>query len=112
MNKLPSYFLLLACFALTAIVTGLLAQEKMIWQPAAVTASVSLAIGLGAVPALKNYRYTAWIIAAVVAAMIYPSAFTNWGGLDLRNKWLILIIIQLVMFGMGIQMSFNDFLLQ
>ena len=46
---------------------------------------------------------------AVVAGMIYPEAFTNWGGFDLRNKWLILVIIQLVMFGMGIQMSLKDF---
>jgi BASS family bile acid:Na+ symporter len=41
--------------------------------------------------------------------MIYPSAFTHWGSIDLRNKWLILIIVQLVMFGMGIQMSLKDF---
>jgi bile acid:Na+ symporter, BASS family len=66
-------------------------------------------LGMGAVPALKSYRYTAWIICAVVAAMIYPAAFTAWGGIDLRNKWLILVIIQMVMFGMGVQMSLRDF---
>jgi len=41
--------------------------------------------------------------------MVYPAAFTHWGTIDLRNKWLILIIIQFVMFGMGIQMSIHDF---
>ncbi|OIN55443.1 bile acid:sodium symporter family protein, partial [Arsenicibacter rosenii] len=56
-----------------------------------------------------TYQYTAWIIVAVAAAMLYPQAFTRWGDVDLRNKWLILIIIQLVMFGMGIQMSIHDF---
>jgi len=41
--------------------------------------------------------------------MIYPQAFLKWGNIDLRNKWLILIIVQMVMFGMGIQMSIRDF---
>jgi BASS family bile acid:Na+ symporter len=64
---------------------------------------------MGEITSLKNFRYTAWIIVAVVVAMIYPSAFTHWGNIDLRNKWLILVIVQLVMFGMGIQMSLKDF---
>ncbi|MEZ4904464.1 MAG: hypothetical protein R2822_23315 [Spirosomataceae bacterium] len=50
--------------------------------------AVCMAIGMGAVPSLKGYQYTAWIIAAVVAGMIYPTAFTTWGDFDLRNKWL------------------------
>jgi BASS family bile acid:Na+ symporter len=80
-----------------------------VWQPCAVIAIICFAVGMGSVPSLKNFRYTAWIIAAVVVAMIYPSAFTHLGGIDLRDKWLILVIIQLVMFGMGIQMSLKDF---
>ena len=65
--------------------------------------------GLGAVSALKGYQYTAWIISAVVAGMIFPDAFKNWGGVNLRDKTLILVIIQLVMFGMGTHMSLKDF---
>jgi bile acid:Na+ symporter, BASS family len=72
-------------------------------------AAILVAIGMSAISSLKGYQYTAWIIAAVVAGMIYPTAFTKWGGFDLRNKWLILIIIQTVMFGMGIHMSVRDF---
>ncbi|MBW4888997.1 bile acid:sodium symporter family protein [Mucilaginibacter sp. HMF5004] len=96
-----SLLCLLAGVIMTAVVN--------IWQPAAVSLAVSFAIGIGAIPALKNYQYTAWIIVAVVAAMIYPHAFLKWGSVDLRNKWLILIIVQMVMFGMGIQMSIRDF---
>lgn len=66
-------------------------------------------VGLGVLPAVKNYQYTAWIITAVVAAMIYPASFLKVGDFDLRNKWLILIVVQMVMFGMGIQMSLRDF---
>jgi BASS family bile acid:Na+ symporter len=91
------------------MITGLVMQQTAVWQPAAVVAAISFAIGMGAIQTLKPFRYTAWIIAAVVTAMIYPAAFSHWGEFDLRNKWLILIIIQIVMFGMGIHMSLRDF---
>ena len=80
-----------------------------LWAPCAVVAAGGLALGLGSVSSLKGYQYTAWILAAVVAAMTYPSAFTHWGDLNLRNKWLLLAVVQLVMFGMGTQMSLHDF---
>src|SRR5262249_3854183 len=54
-------------------------------------------------------QFTAWILAAVVAAMIYPAAFLKWGDFDLRQPWLILLVVQVVMFGMGTQMSLKDF---
>jgi bile acid:Na+ symporter, BASS family len=99
----------LSGLAILVLLGGLLWGLPALWQPAAVVAAVALAIGLGAVAALKGYQYTAWIIAAVVAGMVYPSAFLHWGDFDLRNKWLILVVVQLVMFGMGIQMSLRDF---
>lgn len=80
------------------------------WAKAlAVFGSVTLTLGLGSLKDWKSYQYTAWIITALIAAMLYPSAFLHWGSLDLQNKWVILFIIQLVMFGMGTQMSFRDF---
>src|SRR5580765_1949696 len=41
--------------------------------------------------------------------MIFPQAFLRWGDFDLRNRWLILVVVQLVMFGMGTQMGLRDF---
>lgn len=79
------------------------------WQPLAVIAVVALAIGLRFIPNLRGYQFTAWIVAAVTAAMIYPDSFKQWGGINLRDKWIILIIVQAVMFGMGTQMSLKDF---
>lgn len=84
-------------------------QNEALYKPSAVATAVCLAIGLGAVPSLKGYQYTAWIISAVVAGMVYPEAFKSWGGVNLRDKTLILVIIQLVMFGMGTHMSLKDF---
>lgn len=71
--------------------------------------AVALAVGMGAIPFLQGYQYTAWIACAVVAGMAYPQTFLHVGDFDMRNKWLILVIVQLVMFGMGIQMSLRDF---
>ncbi len=98
-----------AAASLLAVVAGLAFGNSSLWSPAAVLAAVSLAVGLGAVPSLKGYQYTAWILAAVVAAMIYPAAFLKWGDFDLRNKWVVLVVVQTVMFGMGTQMSLKDF---
>ena len=109
MKRLSQVLLLLACIATVILIVGLFFNKDSVWQPAAVVAIISFAVGMGGIASLKSFRYTVWIIAAVIVAMIYPSAFTHWGNVDLRNKWLILLIIQLVMFGMGIQMSLKDF---
>ncbi|MBN1362734.1 MAG: bile acid:sodium symporter family protein [Sedimentisphaerales bacterium] len=82
-------------------------------RAAAVACPVFLAIGLTRVPSLRGYRYTVCIIAAVVAAMVYPQPFRVLGGAGLSQedrKLLILVVIQVVMFGMGTQMSPRDFL--
>ncbi|MDO7846183.1 bile acid:sodium symporter family protein [Hymenobacter sp. M29] len=109
MNRLFQFCLVVAGLAGLVLLAGVALHAAALWQPAAVVAAVGLALGFKAVPWLRSYQYTAWIIVAVVAAMMYPAAFTHWGGVDLRNKWLILFVVQLVMFGMGIQMSIRDF---
>ncbi|MES2276447.1 MAG: bile acid:sodium symporter family protein [Bacteroidota bacterium] len=109
MKLLRKICLGLSAMAFICMLAGIIDHNPAIWQPAAVTLAVSFAIGIGGLSALKNYQYTAWIIVAVVSAMIYPQAFIKWGPVDLRNKWLILTIVQMVMFGMGIQMSIRDF---
>ena len=109
MKKWSKISLITAGVAAVVLVAGIVWQQPAIYKAFALITAISLAIGLRAVPSLKGYQYTAWIIAAVVAGMIYPEAFTNWGSINLRDKWLILIIIQLVMFGMGTHMSLKDF---
>jgi BASS family bile acid:Na+ symporter len=91
------------------LIAGLASAKRALWQPAAVVSTIALALGLRAVPSLRGYQFTAWILAAVTAGMIYPAAFLKWGEFDLRNKWLILLVVQTVMFGMGTQMKLRDF---
>lgn len=80
-----------------------------IWQAAVVFLLVAFAVGLRFSKNFRGYQFTAWIIAVVAAAMIYPAQFLHVGNFDMRNKWVMLIAIQLVMFGMGTQMSVKDF---
>lgn len=76
----------------------------------AVCCTVLLPIGMSSVPFLRTYRFTACIVAAVVAAMVYPQCFLKPYGVNLGDKRIIRFIVQLVMFGMGTQMSLRDFI--
>ena len=108
MNLLRNACLVLGGLTLVAVLAGLIAGAPEVARPAGVACAVALAIGIGALPTLKGYQYTAWIITAVIAAMLYPATFLSVGGLDLRSPWLILLVVQLVMFGMGTQMRIAD----
>ncbi len=79
------------------------------WQAAIIFLLIAFAIGLRFSKVFRGYQFTAWIIAVVTAAMFYPAHFLHVGNFDMRNKWVMLIAIQLVMFGMGTQMSVKDF---
>ncbi len=90
------------------LLAGMATGRPALAKPAGALAVVALAIGLGAIPTLRSYRFTAWIVAAVVCAMLYPERFSSLGPFDLRDPWIILGIVQMVMFGMGTQMSLRD----
>ena len=81
---------------LTAVFGGF-QNLDLLWKIGLAAGFSSLAIGVGYLKSLEGYQYTFWIIAAVFSGLLFPETFLNIGGLDLRNKWLILIIIQLVM---------------
>lgn len=56
---------------------------------------------------LKGFAYTVMILAAVTTALYYPSWFIGVKGFKLTA--LITPLIQLIMFGMGTEMSLKDF---
>jgi BASS family bile acid:Na+ symporter len=66
-----------------------------------------LAIAFRAFDAVKGFSYTVIIFAAVTAALFYPDYFKEVNGVKLTI--LITPLIQLIMFGMGTSMSFQDF---
>jgi bile acid:Na+ symporter, BASS family len=68
---------------------------------------VALSTGVRGFEKFKGISYTLWIFTAVTVSMFYPQYLTSVGGFRLSR--LITPLLQLIMFGMGSQMSFNDF---
>jgi len=68
---------------------------------------VLLAYGVRGFESFKGLSFTIWIFTAVTASMFYPEYFTSAG--NFQFKILIVPLLQVIMFGMGSQMSFNDF---
>ncbi|MES2517983.1 MAG: bile acid:sodium symporter family protein [Bacteroidota bacterium] len=57
---------------------------------------------------MKNYFYTLSIIVGATIAYFFPEYFTSIG--DFQLKELIIPLLQIIMFGMGTTMSYDDFL--
>lgn len=68
---------------------------------------ILLALGMRGFKKLKGLSYTVWIFTAVTTSMFYPQLFISIGDFQLKN--LIVPLLQIIMFGMGSQMSLNDF---
>jgi BASS family bile acid:Na+ symporter len=108
MNKrisiaLLAFSLTVLQFALYFLTTG----STGIGGPLLIAFFVALALGVNGIQAVKGYSYTIWILTAVTASMFYPQYFTSIG--EFQLKCLIVPLLQIIMFGMGSQMSFEDF---
>ncbi len=68
---------------------------------------IALALAVRRFQKMKGFSYTLWIFTAVTASMFYPQYFISVG--DFQLKKLIVPLLQIIMFGMGSQMSFRDF---
>ncbi|MDZ4698928.1 MAG: bile acid:sodium symporter family protein [Rhodothermales bacterium] len=103
------YKIFLAGAALCAlgVVIAAFTAGAAVAGPMLIACFVCLAIGGRGAPALRSLSFTLWILAAVSAAMVYPSYFLAVGDYELKN--LIVPLIQIIMFGMGTSMSLGDF---
>lgn len=68
---------------------------------------VLLAVAVRRFTVLKGFSYSLWIFASVALAMYYPQHFLGMG--DFKFSQLIVPLLQIIMFGMGSQMSLHDF---
>ncbi|WP_462317179.1 bile acid:sodium symporter family protein [Marinilabilia sp.] len=66
-----------------------------------------LALASGRTERFKGFAYSLWIVTAVCASMSYPAVFKGIG--TFQFKLLIVPLLQIIMFGMGSQMSLKDF---
>lgn len=78
------------------------------WSPVLVILGlITLSVGIRINTFLRGFTYTVLILAAVVMSLYYPGYFVQIGGFELKG--LIIPLLQVIMFGMGSQMSLNDF---
>ena len=75
--------------------------------PSMVLFFLFLAFGIRGTDRFKGLSFTVLIFAAVSLSMYYPQSFVQVG--DFQLKKLIVPLLQIIMFGMGTAMSFNDF---
>jgi bile acid:Na+ symporter, BASS family len=92
-------------FVITAIVMVLFGNGGLS-GPLLIAFFISLAVAVRGFKKFRGFSYTLWIFTAVTASMFYPQYFTSVGNFQLKT--LIVPLLQIIMFGMGSQMSFND----
>jgi BASS family bile acid:Na+ symporter len=68
---------------------------------------LSLAIAFRGHTFLKGFSYTVMILSVVSLAMYYPGSFKSIGGL--KSSDIIPYLLQVIMFGMGTELSLKDF---
>ena len=68
---------------------------------------LSIALAFRGHKFLKGFSYTVMIFASVSLAMYYPGYFTTIGSFNLST--VIVPMLQLIMFGMGTELSLKDF---
>lgn len=110
MQKFSLYKTLLglALLLFLAILAMSLAGSLAKTGPLCILFFVLLAIGARGFPLTRGLSYTIWIFAAVTAAMFYPQYLVSVGNFKL--SLLVVPLLQIIMFGMGSQMSIGDFI--
>ena len=110
--------LFVAPVMLVVALAAYFATSLVLASALAVIGLTALAMGMRTRRALAGFEFTAWIIAVVVAAMLFPHvalfqvtlpAALGSGELVANDAVVMMLMIQLVMFGMGTQMKLRDF---
>lgn len=108
-NTLEKLCLAGALLSAVLVLVGLVTGNAPLWHYSAIASATALAIGLGAIGSFSSFRFTVWIVAAVLTALWLPQFFQPYTPGSPGYKLLLLLLIQAVMFGMGTQMSLRDF---
>ena len=74
---------------------------------ASVFAALAALARWGRVRALHGLGFTFAVFATGAAELTFPAAFVSWGGFELKRA--IVPLVQLILFGMGMTLTFDDF---
>lgn len=109
MKKNILFKILLAAAGISALlfIIFYFTGNRSILGPLLIGFFIFLAFGVRGNPVAKGFSYTIMIFAAVSISMFYPQLFVQWGEFPLKTT--IVPLLQIIMFGMGSQMSFRDF---
>ena len=106
-SKFNSVFKYISIFALLLSIVFILLGHSEQTGPPVVLMFSSLAFFFMGRPSLKSFSFTIWVFAFVSLSMYYPQSFGEWFSFDL--KFLIVPLIQIIMFGMGTTLNTGDF---
>jgi bile acid:Na+ symporter, BASS family len=106
-KKLSIALLIISLLSYTGFFILLGADNLFYAGPLLISGFIALALGVRGFQAVKGFSYPLWIFTAVTTSMFYPELFTSVGNFKLSK--LIVPLLQIIMFGMGSQMSFGDF---
>ena len=106
-KKLSSVLLIFSLIAFQFALYLLTNDSVRIGAPLLIACFVAVAIGVKGYQSTRGFSYTIWILTAVTASMFYPQYFTAVGNFQFKS--MIVPLLQIIMFGMGSQMSFEDF---
>ena len=107
MNKLYKYLFVLSGFIFVLALGLYFSGNVSLVGTPLILFFFTLALSMRGNKNLKGFSFTVLIFAAVSLSMFYPQTFVQWG--DFQLKKLIVPFLQIIMFGMGTAMSFNDF---
>ncbi|HRT28502.1 MAG TPA: bile acid:sodium symporter family protein [Kiritimatiellia bacterium] len=72
-----------------------------------VFAALAVLVRWGRVDTLRGLGFTFAVLATGAAAFTFPAVFIAWGGFELKRT--IAPLVQLILFGMGMTLTFDDF---
>ncbi|MEX1014933.1 MAG: bile acid:sodium symporter family protein, partial [Candidatus Paceibacterota bacterium] len=108
MNTFYKSLLVISLLCFLSVCVLLLIGHKSYLGPLVISMFVSLALGVrGTNTLFKSFAFSIWIFASVSLAMFFPNLVTDVRGYN--TAVLIVPLIQLIMFGMGTQLSLMDF---
>jgi BASS family bile acid:Na+ symporter len=99
--------LVLSFFLFSGSILFQITKLNKLTGPLLIAGLIALATGVRGFNKTRGFSYTIWIFTAVAASMFYPQYFISAGGFQFKK--LIVPLLQIIMFGMGSQMSLNDF---
>jgi len=106
-------YLLRRSVGIGALVCGFAAISSWIFRspedagPLVILTLVLTAVWVNLGASIRTFAFSVWVLAAVAVSMYYPSALDSVG--DYKLTRLISPLIQIIMFGVGTQLSVGDF---